>query len=84
MIRKTYSTSVNCTNPQTYFEKFWAHCWYNVAGLDRTDSKFVAMITVREELEKEDIQMIHYYNINKVDVLYPTDEDYTWFKLKWS
>ena len=84
MIRKTYSTSVSCVNPKTYFEKFWAHCWYNVAGLTHMDNKYVIVDTVRKELEKENIQLINYYNISKVDVIYPTEEDYTWFKLKWS
>ena len=83
MIRKTYSTGINCVNPETYFERFWAHCWYNIAGFDSTGNIDVLIKAVGNELAKEDITIIHYYNINKVDIIFPTTESYTWFKLKW-
>ncbi len=83
MIKKTYHSSVNCTNPKTYFEKFYTHCWYNIAGLDHLDKNAVICGIIREELLKYGAAMTWHFNARLYSVKFVNDEDYTVFKLRW-
>ena len=81
MIQKTYYSNADLVKPKNYFERFYKYC---TDGYITVNDRFNMVNRLRDELRKNDISLVWHYNSNVFSVIYPSEEDYVIFKLKWS
>jgi hypothetical protein len=83
MIEKRYHTSINVTQPENYFEKWYADVWRRRIGAESVAGVLLRNI-IYEEIEKVGATIDSCGSDGRYCVRFDDERNYTLFVLKWT